>query len=289
MQLHHRVRRLSSTLLRFRCPADLQHWGGLSGRPTPTAGATSTLPVCRFTLEPLKVSDIGLVCHGTLNCGGANRHLRPGLGPGEGDARGVVGMTWFAVDGAPNWGSVWSRSNAGQGSLSRSKHQPRRKPQVRCQRKSVVLATWLRSEGRLPDLRTIATVTGSQSFTLLLRAASVLGDSAAALADDYFLSRYACGRDRLRLQSQIRNDRACSETGSARPSGRIGTLRIHRQLSPKPRGRLNEIGRIEVLESGFSLHLADAIRISHQTSIGRIRVLTRKYRRPLPMGTLPIR
>ena len=31
MQLHHRVRRLSSTLLRFRCPADLQHWGGLSG------------------------------------------------------------------------------------------------------------------------------------------------------------------------------------------------------------------------------------------------------------------
>jgi hypothetical protein len=73
--------------------ADRQHWGGLPGGPA---------------LEPVKVSEIGLarVCHGTLNYGGASRHLRPGFGPSEGDASGVVGMIRCAVDGAPNSGRV---------------------------------------------------------------------------------------------------------------------------------------------------------------------------------------
>ena len=139
MQLHRRARRLSSTLLRFRCAADMQHWGGLSGRPAPTASATSTLPVCRFTLEPLKVSEIGLarVCHGTLNCGRGGRQTSAWAWAKRSDASGVVGMTGCAV------------ISIEAGALSAT----------------IVLATWLRSEGRLPDLRTIATVTGSQSFT----------------------------------------------------------------------------------------------------------------------------
>lgn len=48
MQLHRPARHLGSTLLRFRCAEAPQHRGGLSGRPTPTAGRralSSSLPL----------------------------------------------------------------------------------------------------------------------------------------------------------------------------------------------------------------------------------------------------
>ncbi len=187
-------------------------------------------------------------------------------------------------------------SNADQGSLSRPKHQPQWKSRVRSQRKSIVLATWLRSEGLSPDLRTIATVTGSQFPSPIVRywlppPLHAIYFEPVALADDCFLSRQACGRNRLRVPIP----------DPVRPgvpgNGQRATVRAHRgfadlnrELPPSQERALN------VKSGGSKSSKMAPVSIWPTLFAFRVRFrlvafvyLTRKYKRPLPMGTLPIR
>ena len=118
-----------------------------------------------------------------------------------------------------------------------------------------------------------------------------LRDSAVALADDCFLSRHACGRNRLRvpIPDPVRPG-VLGNRQRATVRADWGFADSIASFSPSQEGALNE-------KSGGSKSSKMAP-VSIWPTVFEFRTrfrlvafvyLTRKYRRPLPMGTLPIR
>jgi hypothetical protein len=149
MQLHRRARRLGSTLLRFRLCGSSATLGRTVRSPdTNSRRDEHFLPVCRFTLDPLRVGEIALrelvTVPSTVDAPADIFGLGSGQSRGRRKRRSrhdPVCRQWRAhlrsrPRARPHQHRVWSRLKAGQGCLSRSKHRPRLKSRVKSQGKS---------------------------------------------------------------------------------------------------------------------------------------------------------